>query len=96
MRAAGWMMWPACDHYDRSVEIMSETESTATECCQSCRYMYKILKYDYRERGCRHDKPIGYVCMGNADEHLAIWMVGVNPALEMCEMYEAGENNGGE
>ena len=72
---------------------MSDTESTAYECCASCRYMYTLRKYDYRKGGCQHENPHGYVCMANEDVHTAIWMVGADPVLEHCEMYEAGENN---
>lgn len=63
------------------------------ECCDNCRYKYTLHMYDRRFGG-QYENPQGYVCLQNADKHLAIWVVGVDPVHNKCEMYEAGENNG--
>lgn len=62
------------------------------ECCDNCRYKYTLHMYDRRFGG-QHENPHGYVCLQNADKHLAIWIVGVDPEHNKCARYEAGENN---
>lgn len=59
-----------------------------TECCSTCKHMYRLEKLDYSAGGCQHTNMTGYICMCFGDEGVASWMVGNNPDIGMCECYE--------
>lgn len=57
------------------------------ECCANCGKRYKLTKFDYSNGGCEHTDMDGYICMAFAEEGNAVWMVGCNENLELCECY---------
>ena len=59
------------------------------ECCDTCRYKLRLVQYNYSHGGCNHTDMAGYVCMAPEYENEAIWMIGTNPAIGMCECYES-------
>ena len=61
------------------------------ECCASCRRRYELEKFDYSRGGCEHTEMDGYICMAFADEGKAVWMVGLNAEVGLCEVFEPKE-----
>ena len=61
------------------------------ECCKTCRYRLKLVKYDYSHGGCKHEDMDGYVCMSFAHEGVACWMVGLDENTGFCECYKPKE-----
>ena len=57
------------------------------ECCKNCMLSLHVKKCDYTKGGCKDSDMQGFVCLGFAHEGLACWMVGVDPEVEICEMY---------
>ena len=64
-----------------------------TECCETCRFKYDLVKFDYTSRGCDHSKQPGFVCMIFGDGGDAIWMYGTSADKPgaICEGYEPKE-----
>ena len=58
------------------------------ECCKNCMLSLRVRKHDYTKGGCKHSDMQGFVCLGFAHEGLAVWMVGVDPEVGICEMYK--------
>lgn len=57
--------------------------------CKNCKRYLNLIKFDYLPTGkVNHDKMRGYVCTAFASEGDAVWMCGLNPAEQTCEMYE--------
>lgn len=56
------------------------------ESCQNCAYSYNLVQYDYTGEGCKHTKMDGHICMADAGERSAIWMIGEDDG--MCECYQ--------
>lgn len=63
----------------------------AKESCANCSRLYKLTKSDYSKGGCEHTDMEGYICMAFADERKAVWIVGLDESLEMCECFESDE-----
>lgn len=59
------------------------------DCCANCRRRYKLTRFDYSNGGCEHTDMDGYICMAFANEKQAVWMVGTNEYLGLCECFEA-------
>lgn len=62
------------------------------ECCKNCKLHFPLVKFDYTKGGCEHTDMDGYICMafatpGSGEPPVAIWMVGCDEDLDMCECY---------
>lgn len=62
------------------------------ECCLTCRYHNKLVRYDYTnvaDNGVIHRDMGGFACtaFANTDEQYVIHMVGTMPEKGMCECY---------
>jgi hypothetical protein len=55
--------------------------------CVTCKNRFDLSRYDYSHGGCEHTDMDGFICMAFADEHTAIWMVGISEDTEGCECY---------
>ena len=62
-------------------------EKKSYEKCANCKYYYKLKKYDYSGKGCKHSDMDGHICMAFADERTAIWMYGTSDD-GICECFE--------
>ena len=58
------------------------------ECCATCKKRLDLKKSDYSNSGCEDTTLEGFVCLAFASEGQAIWMVGLNEDLDMCECYQ--------
>ena len=64
------------------------------ECCNTCKLKKKLVKFDYSQGGCIHTDYDGYACLAFAFEDEVVHMVGVDPDVEMCEMYSPKQEDG--
>ena len=55
--------------------------------CTSCFHRLDLINYDYSDKGCKHTKMDGYVCLAFADEGKAIWMTNCDEDTDICECY---------
>ena len=56
-------------------------------CCSTCKYMKRLIKWDYSGGGCKHSEYDGFVCLACAFEDVAIHMVGADPDVGACEVW---------
>ena len=61
------------------------------ECCATCKKRLNLTKFDYSKGGCEHTKLDGYVCLAFAYEGEAVWMVGEDENIGLCECYQEKE-----
>lgn len=72
---------------DPDWESKSIYDIVERQCCENCALRYEIRKWSYSDGQCEHTTPEGYICMAAADERTAIWMVGLNSEVGMCEAF---------
>ena len=61
------------------------------ECCVTCKHRLSLEKWDYsniEKNGVPKSTMPGYACMIFASEGTCVWIVGTDPAKEICECYE--------
>ena len=61
------------------------------ECCYTCRYRKKLVKFDYSQGGCEHTDQEGFACLAPdlVSEGQVTWMVGLTDLSgSQCECYE--------
>lgn len=54
--------------------------------CNTCKHRYKLVQYEYTDKGCKHTEMEGFVCSIFANEGVMVWQIG-NTGKYGCEEY---------
>ena len=59
----------------------------ANECCANCTKCLKLVRHHHYHGGVSHIEYDDFICLAFASEGLAIWMSGVDPKKDRCEVF---------